>query len=120
MKGTRHLDLPVVDLTPDGPVGDRDFCLVDRERAQVLRTVENAALMQVVVTHADGELAAELPTGTVTGTPAPTGETLEVDYWGRVAALEVQDGPWADAFAAHLGREKGSLVLARAAEPGEV
>ncbi len=120
LKGSRHLDLPCVDLTLDGPVGDRDFCLVDRERAQVLRTVENASLLQARVVHEGDRLSAELPSGTVAGTPVPTGESIKADYWGRTAALEVQDGPWADAFAAHLGRAPGSLALGRAPSPGEV
>ncbi len=120
LKGSRHLGLPCVDLTLDGPVGDRVFCLVDRERAQVLRTVENASLLQARVGYSGGVLSAELPSGTVSGTPAPTGESVKVDYWGRTAAVDVHAGPWADAFAAHLGRAPGSLVLGRVAAPGEV
>ena len=49
--------------------------------------------------------------------PAPTGETLKVDYWGRVAALEVVDGPWAEAYSEHVGHD---VLLARASHPGEV
>jgi uncharacterized protein YcbX len=117
LKGTRHVDRPSVDLAPEGPVGDRVFCLVDRARSRVLRTVENPTLMRTVTRWQDGVLTAELPSGTVEGAPAPTGETLEVDYWGRTAALEVLEGPWAAAYTYHLGYP---VELARAAQPGDV
>ncbi|CAN5584829.1 hypothetical protein BH10ACT10_BH10ACT10_18400 [soil metagenome] len=88
VKGGRHTERPSVDLTADGPAGDRVFCLVDRERGRVLRTMENPTLLQTVSRRADdGVLAVTLPAGAVQGVPEPTGETLEVDYWGRVAAL---------------------------------
>src|SRR6185312_12658496 len=48
---------------------------------------------------------------TVKGVPAPTGRTLKVDYWGRVAALEVVDGPWAEAYSEHVGHD---VLLSRA------
>jgi uncharacterized protein YcbX len=65
-------------------------------------------------------LTTTLPGRTVEGVPSPTGETLKVDYWGRVAALDVVDGPWAAAYAEHLGLPADELVLARSAHPGEV
>ena len=120
VKGGRHVELPAVDLTPDGPVGDRVFCLVDRAVGRVLRTVEHPTLL---ATSADWDgvvLTTTLPGGTVEGVPSPTGETLKVDYWGRVAALDVVDGPWAAAYAEHLGVPAGDLVLARSAQPGAV
>ena len=46
VKGGRHTEQPSVDLTLEGPVGDRVFCLVDRDRGRVLRTVENPTLVQ--------------------------------------------------------------------------
>ena len=120
VKGCRHVELPAVDLTPAGPVGDRVFCLVDRTRGRVLRTVEHPRL---VATRADWDgsvLTTTLPARTVEGVPSPTGETLKVDYWGRVAALDVVDGPWAAAYAEHLGVPADDLVLARSRHPGEV
>ena len=117
VKGGRHAEQASVDLTLDGPVGDRVFCLVDPERGRVLRTVENPSMMRTSATWADGVLTSRLPGRTVEGVPAPTGRTLKVDYWGRVAALEVVDGPWADAYSEHVGRD---VLLARAAHPGEV
>jgi len=117
VKGTRHTDRSYVDLTFDGPVGDRLFCLVDRSRGRVLRTVEHPTLVQTTVGWRDGVLSAALPDRTVDGVPAPTGEKVEVDYWGRLVVLEVVDGPWAAAYSAHLGRD---VVLARAAQPGDI
>jgi len=121
LKGGRHLEHPYVDLTLDGPVGDRVFCLVDPARGRVLRTVENPALLQTSASWHAGVLTTTLPGGTVTGVPEPTAEVVKVDYWGRVVALEVLDGPWAAAYSRHLGDPVGrSLVLARATRPGEV
>jgi len=117
LKGARHCGLPSVELTPDGPVGDRVFCLVDRARGRVVRTVENPTLVQTVVDWRDGVLAASLPTGTVAGRPVLTGETLKLDYWGRQVAVDVVGGPWAAAYSHHLGYD---VELARSAGPGEV
>ena len=117
VKGGRHQEHPYVDLTTTGPVGDRVFCLVDPVRGRVLRTVENPTLLQTSADWHAGVLTATLPGRTVNGVPVPSGETLKVDYWGRVAALEVVDGPWAAAYSRHLGQD---VLLARARHPGEV
>ncbi|HVG64629.1 MAG TPA: MOSC N-terminal beta barrel domain-containing protein [Actinomycetota bacterium] len=117
VKGGRHQDLPSVDLTLDGPVGDRVFCLVDPARGRVLRTVENPSLLRTSATWYGGVLTVALPGGTVQDVPVPTGENLEADYWGRVAALDVVDGPWAAAYSEHLGTD---VVLARSTRPGDV
>jgi uncharacterized protein YcbX len=116
LKGGRHVAHDEVALETGGPVGDRAFCLVDPARARVLRTVENPTLVRHVARWASGVLSVDLPGGVVEAVPAATGRVLEVDYWGRVARLEVVDGPWAAAFSRLLGHD---VVLARAA-PGEV
>ncbi|WOP18510.1 MOSC domain-containing protein [Raineyella sp. LH-20] len=116
LKGTRHRSRSSVDLAPDGPVGDRVFCLVDPARDRVLRTVENPTLMQADATWQNGVLSVTLPGGTAAGVPTPTGETRVLDYWGRRVSLQILDGPWAAAFSAHLGHE---VVLARSSR-GEV
>ncbi|MGV8907536.1 MAG: MOSC domain-containing protein [Propionicimonas sp.] len=110
LKGARHLDRPFVDLSEDGPVGDRVFCLVDLARERVLRTVENPALMQTRATSEAGVLTVTLAGATVGGVPAGAGETRTLDYWGRRVTLEILDGPWAAAYSRHLGYE---VVLAR-------
>ena len=117
VKGGRHCEQRYVDLALDGPVGDRVFCLVDVARDRVLRTVEHPALLRTTATWQSGVLTATLPGGRVEGVPVPTGRVLKVDYWGRVAAVEVVAGPWAAAYSRHVGRD---VVLARSTNPGEV
>ena len=117
LKGARHVARPFVDLDPDGPVGDRVFCLVDRERGRVLRTVENRRLLQVRALW-DGEALAVTSGGArAEGRPTATGETVTVDYWGRQVSLEVLEGPWAALLSTHVGHD---VVLARSSAPGEV
>ena len=117
LKGGRHMTHDLVDLTADGPVGDRVFCLVDRSRGRVLRTVENPTLLQAAAGWETGVLSVDLPGHTVEGAPSPSGELLEVDYWGRTAAVEVCTGPWAEAYSEHLGYD---VVLARSVNAGDV
>lgn len=117
LKGARHVDLRQVRLDLGGPVGDRVFALVDPARGRLLRTVENRALLRTTVTWAAGELTVTLPDETIRGVPAPTGEVLKVDYWGRPAAVEVVEGPWAAAYSRFLGLD---LLLVRSAGSGEI
>lgn len=117
LKGGRHMTHDRVDLTADGPAGDRVFALVDRSRGRVLRTVENPTLLQAVARWDGGVLSVDLPGHTVEGEPSQSGEKLEVDYWGRSAALEVCTGPWAEAYSEHLGYD---VVLARSLVAGEI
>jgi len=117
LKGGRHLDHELVDLTEEGPVGDRLYCLVDRSRGRVLRTVENPTLLQSVARWEGGVLSVALPGRTVEGVPSPTAEILTLDYWGRAAVVEVCSGPWAETYSEHLGYD---VVLARSVNPGDV
>jgi len=117
LKGGRHTPRETVDLSLAGPIGDRVFCLIDPARDRVLRTVENPSLLQASVRFESETLTAALPDATLSGVPEPTGEVLKVDYWGRAAAVEVCDGPWAAAFTAHLGYP---VVLARPVTSGDV
>lgn len=117
VKGGRHLTHDLADLTLDGPVGDRVFCLVDRSRGRVLRTVENPTLLRACARWEAGVLSVELPGRTLEGVPSPSGETFTVDYWGRTATLQSCTGPWAEAYSGHLGFD---VVLCRAGTPGEV
>lgn len=117
VKGTRHQAQLHADLTLDGPIGDRVFCLVDRSRGRVLRTVEMPGLMATTARWQAGTLAATLADETVQDVPVSTGEVVEVDYWGRIVRLDVLDGPWAAAYSRHLGHD---VVLARSTQPGEI
>jgi len=117
LKGGRHMTRDLVDLTADGPVGDRAFCLVDRSRDRVLRTVENPTLLQAAARWEAGVLSVDLAGHTVEGVPSPSDEKLDVDYWGRTATLEACAGPWAEAFSQHLGYD---VVLARSVIAGEI
>jgi len=117
VKGGRHLTQDLADLATDGPVGDREFCLVDRSRRRVLRTVENPTLVRTCARSEGGVLSVEFPGHTIEGVPAASGERLDVDYWGRVAALEVCTGPWAEAYSRYLGSD---VVLCRSTTAGQV
>jgi uncharacterized protein YcbX len=117
VKGGRHMTHDLVDLTVDGPVGDRVFCLVDRSRGRVLRTVENPALLRTCARWQAGVLSVDIEGHTVESVPSPSGETLKVDYWGRTAAVHCCTGPWVDAYSEYLGYE---VALCRSATAGEV
>ena len=117
VKGGRHLTHDLAELSADGPVGDRVFCLVDRSRGRVLRTVENPALLAACARWEAGVLSVDFPGRTVEGVPAASGETLQVDYWGRTARLEGCTGPWAQAYSEHLGYD---VILCRSVTTGEV
>ena len=122
VKGTRHLAHSRVELDEDGPVGDRQWCLVDVGARRVLRTVQHPSLISVVA-RADGRsLTMTVPSGeSVTAEPEPTGETITCDYWGRSVALSLTDGPHAALASDHLGRgvrlaaaPRGGVVFAAA------
>jgi uncharacterized protein YcbX len=117
VKGARHLTHDLVDLSADGPVGDRVFCLVDPSHGRVLRTVQNPTLLQACARWQAGVLSVELQGRTFEGVPSPSGQIFTVDYWGRAAAVQSCAGPWADAYSEFLGYD---VVLARSATAGEV
>lgn len=118
IKGTRHLDRTEIEFDEHGPVGDRDFCLVDVEKRRVLRTVENPTLLQLSARDLGDRLAVSTPDGRVTEatTRDAVGDPLTADYWGRGARIRLQDSALNAALTAHLGRE---VRLARA-ERGDV
>jgi len=117
LKGGRHMTHDLADLAMAGPVGDRVFCLVDRWRGRVLRTVDNPALMRACARWEGGFLSVDLKGDTLVGVPSPTGEVLKVDYWGRTVAVQGCAGPWAEAYSEHLGFD---VVLCRSVTAGEV
>jgi len=117
VKGGRHLRQDVASLAMTGPVGDRAFCLVNKARGQVLRTIENPSLLQVTARWGEGVLSVTFPDRTIEGIPSQGGERLTMDYWGRSAALQCVDGPWSQAYSDFLGLD---VVLCRALTAGDV
>jgi uncharacterized protein YcbX len=120
VKGTRHLALSAVELDEHGPVGDRQWCLVDVAARRVLRTVQHPALIAVEATVVDDVLAMALPNGeAVSGRPEVTGERVTCDYWGRAVELALTHGPHAALVSDHLGQDvrlalapRGGVVFA--------
>lgn len=117
VKGGRHVGREDVDLALTGPVGDRVFCLVDVARNRVVRTVENPCLLRTVSDWRRSVLRVELPATTVQAVPEGTGTVRTVDYWGRLARVEIVAGPWAAAYSGFLGYE---VALGRPVAAGEV
>lgn len=117
VKGGRHLVHPHVEIGPAGPEGDRVLCLVDPVRDRVLRTVQHPALVRTVPRLTGDRLAVELDGAVVSGRLVPTGEVRKVDYWGRLAEVELLDGPWNALYAGLTGVD---VALARVARAGDV
>lgn len=120
VKGMRHLALDGVELDVLGPVGDRQWCLVDVGARRVLRTVQQPSLMSVVARVDVGILSMSLPSGaSVAASPGPTGQTVSCDYWGRSVVLALMDGPHAGLVSDLLGQDvrlaaapRGGVVFA--------
>lgn len=111
IKGTRHRALPEVTLDARGPVGDRDWCLVNPSTGRVMRTVAMPLLQ--VVAHWDGRvLGVDLPDRrTVREEPVPTGPAVEVDYWRRRVEVVPHHGAVGRALAEVVDAD---VVLCRA------
>lgn len=118
VKGTRHLARQHLELDKLGPVGDREWCLVDVEGRRVLRTVQHPSLISVVARPRGQELVMTLPSGeSVAAEPELTAETITCDYWGRAVDLVLTDGPHAGLLSDFLGRD---VRLAKAPRGGVV
>ena len=117
LKGGRHQPRETVSLAVDGPIGDREFAVVDRNTGTVLKTVEHPLLVSCEGRWADGVLAVTLNGRRVAAEPEMTGEHLDLDYWGRSTAMQVVEGPWAAEFSRLLGR---SVILTRSTVTGSV
>ncbi|WP_166805703.1 MOSC domain-containing protein [Cryobacterium ruanii] len=117
LKGGRHQPRENLLLAADGPVGDRDFAIVDRHTGTVLKTVEYPLLVSCEANWAGGVLSMKIDGRRIAEKPTVTGEVLELDYWGRTTSMQVVDGPWAQQFSRLLGR---NVVLTRSAVAGAV
>lgn len=128
LKGTAHEPLEEVELTPEGPRGDRVFCLLDLDSGRVLRTVENDTLVGcrsrweppvltvTVPARHDAPRQDAVPPRDVSGRVVD-GRFLLADYWGRAARLFEVDGPWARVLSEYLGRD---VAVCRVASPGDI
>ena len=116
IKGGMHRNHRSVQLETTGPVGDREFCLVDVGRRRVLKTVEHPQLVGTEATWENGTLSIVIDGRTVEGIPVPSGEGGDFEYWGRIAQLELLEGPWSAHYSALLGKH---VQLARGRRPGE-
>lgn len=105
IKGTRHQSQSGAEFDEHGPVGDRRYCLVDAEKRQVLRTVQNPSLVAVVASLHGAELEMRLPDGrSVSAVPEASGEWLTCDYWGRPVEAQLIQGPHDALLASWLGK----------------
>lgn len=120
-KGGAHSHPQVLEVSPDGPVGDRTFALVEEHPSRgtaVVRTVENPGVLQVrAVVGGDGALSLELPGGAFTVPQSTSGTGLVADYWGRATPVHLLPGPWDAALSDLLGRP---VRLARSESAGAV
>ena len=120
IKGARHLAHPRMELDSLGPVGDRQWCLVDVGARRVLRTVQHPSLVSAVARTDGAVLEIALPGGSsAAAEPVPTGEIVTCDYWGRSVPLSLTDGPHAALLSDHLGQDvrlaaapRGGVVFA--------
>lgn len=116
VKGMTHNALPALDVTRDGPVGDRSFCLVDRHTGKVMRTVGNESVLACRATWRPPVLTVATPDGSATG-EVVDGAPRTGDYWSRDVGLTTVDGPWNDLLRRYLGRD---VVLCRVVGPDDV
>ncbi|WP_162602290.1 MOSC domain-containing protein [Nocardioides daejeonensis] len=105
IKGTRHVSHKAVRLDAHGPVGDREWCLVDPARARVLSTVSTPLQMITTMGSSSGSLAVTLPGGRqVVERPEATGDPFVADYWGRSITATPHHGRVGEALAELVGR----------------
>lgn len=112
VKGTRHVRRPQARFDAEGPIGDRRYCLVDVERRQVLKTVQNPSLIGITAELHGEQLELTLPDGrSACAEPEPDDEVLTCEYWKRRTDLSLTGGPHSALLSSWLGRP---VRLARA------
>lgn len=123
LKGGAHSHPDDLEVSADGPLGDRRFALIEDHPSRgpaVVRTVEHHEVLRVRASlDRDGSLRLEVPGDEPFVVPevAVTGPAVIADYWGRPTALHPLPGPWDAALSARLGLP---VRLARAEVPGAV
>ena len=113
VKSLRMTDVEVLELGPNGVVGDRVFFLVD-DANQSLNQARRLPLCQATAVFDDGILSIALPDGTTVVGETPLGErfTAGFDMKSTIEATLVP-GPWRDALSGWAGEP---VRLARAAD----
>ena len=113
VKSLRMTDVEVLELGPNGVVGDRIFFLVD-DANQSLNQARRLPLCQATAVFDDGILSIALPDGTTVVGETPLGErfTAGFDMKSTIEATLVP-GPWRDALSGWAGEP---VRLARAAD----
>ena len=117
VKGTRFMVREAVALAASGPVGDREFCLVDAATHQVLRTIAHPRLLAVTATWDGHRLGLALPGCAAVVAEPEQAASVSGEYWGRPEEMRLVEGPWAAALGEYLGC---TVALARVARPGAV
>lgn len=118
VKGTRHLRHEHEEVRFDraGPLGDRQYCLVDVEAGQVLTTSRNPTLIAITARQRGDALETTMPTGeSACATPRLTDHTVTCNYWNRTVNLTLTQGPHARLFSTWLGRDVHLAVAPRGA-----
>ncbi|KQZ70466.1 MOSC domain-containing protein [Nocardioides sp. Root151] len=111
LKGTRHTAYDAITLDAAGPVGDREWCLVEPGAARVLRTINEPLLATTVEAEGD-HVGVTLGDGrSASGRLVIADEPVAVDYWGRRILVTPYDGEPAGLLAEQVGRP---VRLARA------
>jgi uncharacterized protein YcbX len=107
VKGLRVTAPEAVELTAGGPVGDREFLVVDATDDALLVTERHPELLRVAPRWdaASGVLALQFPDGrTVTDAPERGERAVTRNYEGRELHGHRIDGPLAAALSEHVGR----------------
>jgi uncharacterized protein YcbX len=107
VKGMRMTAPDTVELATAGPVGDREFLVVDAADDSLLLSSRHPELLRVVPSWdaASGVLALRFPDGSVVeAAPAPGDPALTHNYEGRELRGRRVDGPLAAALSEHVGR----------------
>ncbi len=116
VKGCRLAAVGEVELTVQGPAGDRAFLVVGADGGLLLST-RTPKLLQVEPRWDGDALALRFPDGAeVAAVPEPGAPATTATYDGRPVHGRLVDGPLAEALSGHLG--KPVRLLAR--DPGQL
>lgn len=112
VKGMRLQELPEVELTRQGAIGDREFFLVD-DRSRMISVTRLGPLVEIVPEHdrAAGTLALRFPDDRVVSGAVELGEAEPVDFYGLELQVQSVLGEFSTAISEHCG--VGLRLMAR-------